>query len=174
MTGMRFTRVPKRFMISMSRGLSLQQRMLSSYTLPVARYHRLRVTRGADEVQASVHPEVNLLLAPRLLLLAHIRLMLIVNEVNNGGPRVAVVHVVAEPGGIDDGKLRLELLLLQLRLDDLNFGELVELFVMTAVVVLGRGQLSREERVDERRLSKTGLAYKDGVYQSGVIQTRQL
>lgn len=72
-----------------------------------------------------MHPEVNLLLALGLLLLAHVRLMLIVNEVDDGCPRVAVVDIVTEPRGVDDGELRLELLLLELCLDDLNLGKLV-------------------------------------------------
>ena len=109
----------------MSRGLSLGQRSFSSHTTPVAGYHHLRVSSRADEVQASVHSEVDLLLALRLLLLAHICLMLIVNEVDDGRPRVAVVDIVTEPRGVDDGELRLELLLLELCLDDLNLGKLV-------------------------------------------------
>lgn len=104
--------------------------------------NHLRVSCGADEIQASVHSEVTLLLAPGLLLLAHIRLMLIVNEVDDGRPRVAVVHVVTKSGGVDDGQLRLELLLLQFRLDDFNFRKFIKLLVMAAVVVLRRGQLS--------------------------------
>lgn len=37
--------------------------------------------------------------------------MLVVNEVDNGCPRVTIVDVVSETGGIDDGELSLELLL---------------------------------------------------------------
>jgi len=35
---------------------------------------------------------------------------------------------------------------------------LVQLLVVTAAVALRRGKLGREERVDERGLSETGLA----------------
>ena len=112
----------------------------------------------ADKVQARVHAEVDLLLALRLLLLAHVRLVLVVNEVDDGGPRVAVVDIVAEAGGVDDGQLRLELLLLELGLDDLDFGELVELLGVAAAVVFRRGEFGCEQRVDERCLSQTGFA----------------
>ena len=100
-----------------------------------------RVACWADEVQAGVNPEVNLLPPLGLLLLAHIRFMLVVDEVDNGRPRVAVVDVVTEAGSVDDGELRLELVLLELGLDDLNLGELVELLLVTPGVVLGRRQL---------------------------------
>lgn len=37
--------------------------------------------------------------------------MLVVNEVDDGCPRVTVVDVVSETGGIDDSEFSLELLL---------------------------------------------------------------
>lgn len=58
---------------------------------------------GADEVEAGVDSEVDLVLPARLLLLEHVRLMLVIEELNYGHPRIPVVDVVAEPGGIDDG-----------------------------------------------------------------------
>ena len=112
-----------------------------------------------DEVEAGVDAEVDLLLALGLLLLAHVRLVLVVNEVDDGSPRVTVVDVVAEARGVDDGELGLELLLLELGLDDLHLGELVKLLLVTLVVVLVRGELGGEERVDERGLSEARLAY---------------
>ena len=62
------------------------------------------VAGGSDEVQAGVHAEIDLIAALRLLLLQHERLMLIVEELDDGLPRVAVVHVVAEAGCVDDGE----------------------------------------------------------------------
>lgn len=59
---------------------------------------------GADEVQAGVDTEINLILSTGLLLLKHVRLMLVVEELNNGHPGVAVVNVVTEAGGVDDGQ----------------------------------------------------------------------
>jgi hypothetical protein len=62
------------------------------------------VACGADKVQAGVYAKVNLLLALGLLLLQHVRFMLVVEELDNGLPRVAVVDVVAEARGVDDGQ----------------------------------------------------------------------
>ena len=115
------------------------------------------MSRGPYEVQAGMDPEINLVLPLRLLLLAHVGLMLVINEVNNGCPGVTVVDVVAKARRVNDRQLSLELLLLELRLDDLNLGELVELLVATTVVVLGRVQLGSEKRVDQGRLTKTGF-----------------
>lgn len=62
------------------------------------------VAGGADEVQAGVNTEIDLIRAARLLLLKHVRLMLVVEELDDGLPRVAVVDVVTETGGVDNGK----------------------------------------------------------------------
>ena len=141
----------------MSKGLSLLEEFRRERTVQQPQYSR--VNRGTDKVQASVNPEVNRLLPLRMLLLAHVRLVLVVDEVDDGGPRVAVVDVVAEAGGVDDRQLRLELLLLELGLDDLDVRQLVELLLVAPGVVLVRGELGGEERVDERRLSEAGLAW---------------
>jgi len=61
--------------------------------------------------------------------------MLVVNEVDDGRPGVAVVYIVAKSGCVDDSKLDLELLLLKLGLDDFHLCELVKLLVVTPVVV---------------------------------------
>jgi len=62
------------------------------------------VSSGANEVQASMDSEINLVCTARLLLLQHVRLMLVVQEFDDGLPRVAVVDVVAEAGGINDSE----------------------------------------------------------------------
>lgn len=62
------------------------------------------VSGGTDEVQAGVYTEVDLLLTLGLLLLQHVGLVLVVEELDNGLPRVAVVDVVAEARGINDGQ----------------------------------------------------------------------
>jgi hypothetical protein len=72
--------------------------------------HHLNVERlegvasGADEVKAGVDTEVDLVGTARLLLLEHVRLMLVIEELDDGLPRVAVVDVVAEARGINDGE----------------------------------------------------------------------
>lgn len=111
-----------------------------------------------NEVQASMNTEVSLLYSLGLLLLPHIGLMLVVNEVDDGSPRVPVVDVVTKSRGINNSELGLELLLLKLGLDDLDLGQLVELLVVTTVVVLRGRNLGREECVDQGRLSETRLA----------------
>lgn len=62
------------------------------------------VAGGSDEVQACVHTEIDLVISAGLLLLEHVRLMLVVQELNNGHPRVSVVDIVAETRGVDDGQ----------------------------------------------------------------------
>lgn len=116
------------------------------------------VASRTDEVQASVHAEINLLRSARLLLLQHVALMLVVQKLNDGLPAVPVVHVVTEAGGVDDSQSDLEELLLQLGLGDLDLDGLVDLLGVAAAmigVVLDRGG---EEGVDEGRLAQAGLA----------------
>lgn len=102
---------------------------------------------GPDEVEASVNSEINLFVALRLLLLAHICLVLVINKVDDWRPGITVVDIITKTGGVDDGKFDLELLFLKLSLDDFDFGELVELFVVAPAVVPSRRQLSCEKRV---------------------------
>jgi len=63
--------------------------------------------------------------------------MLVVNEVDNGDPRITVVDVVAESRCVNYSELDLELLLFKLGLNDIDFSELVELFVVAPAVALG-------------------------------------
>jgi hypothetical protein len=66
---------------------------------------RLQGVAGrADEVQAGVDTEVDLVGTARLLLLEHVRLVLVVEEFDDGLPRVAVVDVVAEARGVNHGE----------------------------------------------------------------------
>lgn len=58
----------------------------------------------ADEVQAGMDTEINLVLAAGLLLLKHVRLVLVVEELDDGLPRIAVVDIVTEAGGINDSQ----------------------------------------------------------------------
>ena len=101
----------------------------------------LRVTGGPDEVQASMNAKIALLAALGLLLLNHVRLMLVVNEVDNRRPRVPIVDVVTKARGVNDSKLDLELLLLKLGLDNLDLSQFVQLLVVASAVVFGRRQL---------------------------------
>lgn len=118
-----------------------------------------RVSAGPDEVETTMHSEVGLLLALRLLFLSHVSLVLVIDEIDDRGPRITVVDIVAESRGVNDTELDFELFLLKLRLDDLDLGQLVELLVVTPRVILGRRQLGGEERVDKSGLAKTGFTY---------------
>lgn len=112
----------------------------------------------ANEVQAGVYSQIDLLGSLWLLLLEHVALVLIVQELNDRLPAVPVVHVVSKAGGVDDSQADLEELLFQLCLGDLDLDGLVHLLSMTAamvgVVLDGRA----EEGVDEGGLSEAGLA----------------
>ena len=99
----------------------------------------VRVTSRPNKIQASVDAKVTLLAALGLLLLNHVCLMLVVNEIDDGRPRVAVVDIVTKTGSVDDGELDLELFLLELSLNDLDFRELVELLVVASAVIFRRG-----------------------------------
>jgi hypothetical protein len=62
---------------------------------------------------------------------------------------VTTSDIVTKTRGVDYGELDLELLLLKLSLDDLDFRELVELLVVVLAVIFRSGELGLEERVDE-------------------------
>ena len=98
----------------------------------------VRVTSRPNKIQASVNTKITLLAALGLLLLNHVCLMLVVNEVDDGRPRVAVVDIVTKTGSVNDGELDLELLLLELSLDNLDLGELVKLLVVASGVIFRR------------------------------------
>lgn len=112
------------------------------------------MTSRPDKVQAGMDTLVDLFSTVGLLLLAHVALMLVINKVNDGHPRVLVVDIVAKAGGVDDSELDLEVLFFQLGLDDVNLGGLVELLCMALAVVLGGGKLGSEKGVDEGRLAE--------------------
>ena len=67
-----------------------------------------------------MNTEITFLRALRLLLLPHINLVLIIHEVDDGGPRVAVIDVVAKAGGINHSELDFERLLLEFGFDDVD------------------------------------------------------
>lgn len=107
-----------------------------------------------------MNPEVGLLLTLGLLLLSHVCLVLVVNEVDDWRPRVTVVDIIAESWGVNDAELDLELLLFKLCLDYLDLCQFVELFVVAPRIIFGRGQLGGEERVDEGGLAQARFPYR--------------
>ena len=58
---------------------------------------------GTDKVEAGMNTKVGLVSPQRLLLLSHVCLMLVIDKVDNRRPRVAVIDVVAEARGVNDG-----------------------------------------------------------------------
>lgn len=62
------------------------------------------VSSCADEIQARVDTHVNLVCSAGLLLLQHVRLMLVIQELDNRLPGIAVVDVVTKSGGINNGQ----------------------------------------------------------------------
>lgn len=59
---------------------------------------------GSDEVETGVNTHINLVGTTGLLLLQHIGLMLIVEELDNGLPRIAVVDIVSKARGINNSQ----------------------------------------------------------------------
>lgn len=58
----------------------------------------------SDEVQAGVNTEIDLVDTLWLLLLQHVGFMLIIQELNNWHPGVAVVDIVSETRGINNSQ----------------------------------------------------------------------
>ncbi len=115
------------------------------------------VASRANEVQAGMHSQINLLRSARLLFLQHIALMLIVQELDDWLPAVAVVDIVAETRSVDNGKPDLEELLFQLGLGDFNLNSLVDLLGVTAAMVGVVLDGCAKEGVDEGGLAQAGL-----------------
>jgi len=67
-----------------------------------------------------MHTEVALLSSLWLLFLPHVYLVLVIHEVNNGGPGVTIVDVVPETRGVNHSQLDLERLLLEFSFDDVD------------------------------------------------------
>ena len=116
------------------------------------------VTGRTNEVQARVHPQINLVLPLGLLLLQHVALMLVIKELDDWLPAVSVIHIVTEPWSIDDSESDFEELLFQLGLCDFDLHCLVDLFRMTTAMIGVVLDSSAEESVDESGLAKPRLA----------------
>lgn len=106
----------------------------------------------SDEIQTCVDTEIDLVNTAGLLLLQHIRFMLIVQELDNRHPRIAIVDIVSKSRCINNGQTdfamsvichstytinvrTFEELLLELSLRDFNLDGLVDLLCMSALVV---------------------------------------
>lgn len=86
-----------------------------------------------------------------LLLLPQVLLMLVVEELDERHPAVAVVHVVAEARRVNDRQVHLEPLLFQLRLDDVDVDCLAELLRVPVRLIPRLCELCAEEGIDHWR-----------------------
>lgn len=126
--------------------------------------HNLNVQRlesmagRTNEVQASVDSQINLLRTLWLLLLEHVTLVLIIEELNNWLPAVTVVDVVSKTRRVDNRQADLEELLLQLGLGDFNLNGLVNLLGMASAVVGVVLDGGAEKSVDKGGLAESRLA----------------
>lgn len=62
---------------------------------------------GTNEVKTDVDAQVDSIVATGLLLLQHIRLVLVVEELNDGLPRVSIVDIISESRRVDDSEANL-------------------------------------------------------------------
>ena len=109
----------------------------------------IRMPRGPNKVEASMDPQVRFLVSLWLLLLTHVSFMLVVNELNDWEPWIAVVDIVSKSRGVNDRKFDLELTFLELSLNNLDFSQFIQLLVVASTVVFSRWQFGGEESVDE-------------------------
>ena len=108
-----------------------------------------RMARWRNKVQTRMHTGVDELAAVGLLLLTQVRLVLVVNKVDERDPAVAVIHIVAEAGRVDNREVHAELLFLQLGSDHIDLDSLVELRHMALRIVRSGRELSAKECVDD-------------------------
>lgn len=80
----------------------------------------------------------------RLLFLTHVRLVLVVDEVNDWVPAVLVIDIVTEARGINNRQLDLEVLLLHFCAHDVDLGRAIQLLIMANTIILGSHQLGGE------------------------------
>ena len=96
-----------------------------------------------------MHTGVDEVAAVGLLLLTQIRLVLVVNKVDERYPAVAVIHIVAKAGRVDNREVHTELLFLQLGTDHIDLDSLVELRHMALRIVRSGCKFSAKECVDD-------------------------
>ena len=62
------------------------------------------MTGWANEIQTSVHAQVDLFLADWLLFLEHIGFVLVIKEFDDWLPGITVVHVITEARSVNDSE----------------------------------------------------------------------
>lgn len=130
--------------------------MEASHHLNVKRLER--VASGLDEENTGVNSVVDNVHAVDLVLGIEVRVESLLNVVDNGAPRLIVVHKVTETGGVDNGEAKTDTSLLNVGADGLNGDGLGNDVKARALALLGRVERGVEEGVNQSRLAQARLA----------------
>ena len=116
------------------------------------------VTSGLDEENTGVNSVVDNVHAVDLVLGIEVRVESLLNVVDNGAPRLIVVHKVTESRGVDNGEAKTDTGLLNVGADGLNGDGLGNDVQARALALLGRVERGVEEGVNQSRLAQARLA----------------
>ena len=118
-----------------------------------------RVASRLNEEDAGMNAVVHDVHAVDLILRVEVSIVTLLNVVDNGPPRLIVVHEIAEAGSVDDGQAETDTGFLDVGADGLDRDGLGYYVKARPLPVLGRIQGSVEESVDKRRFTKTGFTW---------------
>lgn len=116
-----------------------------------------RVASGLDEEDAGMDAVVDNVHAVNLVLSVEVRVEALLNVLDNGAPRLVVVHKVTEAGRVDDGQAQANARLLDVGADGLDLDSLRNDVERRALLLLGGVEGRVEEGVDKSRLSEAGF-----------------
>ena len=123
--------------------------------LGVQAAHDLNVERlqgvagGLDEVDARVDTVVNDVGTVDLVFGLQVGIVSLLNVLDNGAPRVIVVHKVTKPGRVDHGQAKADTVLFDVSADGLDGHSLGDDVVAGGSALLGRVEGAVEQGVDE-------------------------
>lgn len=113
-----------------------------------------RVAGRLDEENASVDSVVHNVHTVDLVLGIQVCVISLLDVLDNGSPRLVVVHEITETRGIDNGEAETDTSLLDVCTDRLNSNGLGNDVQARSLALLGRVQGSVEQSVDQSGLSK--------------------
>jgi hypothetical protein len=116
-----------------------------------------RVASGLNEEDASVDAVVDNVHAVDLVLGVEVRIIALLDVVDNGAPRLIVVDEVTEARSVDNSQTQTDTSLLNIGADGLDGDGLRNDVEARALALLGRVEGGVEESVDERGLAKAGF-----------------
>lgn len=123
--------------------------------LGVQAAHDLNVERlqgvagGLDEVDARVDTVVNDVGSVDLVFGLQVGIVSLLNVLDNGAPRVIIVHKVTKPGRVDHGQAEADTVLFDVSADGLDGHGLGDDVVAGGSALLGRVEGAVEQSVDE-------------------------